>query len=167
MTRVLCVLQALVLLLWPVSVLATGLTIGQTFQAVPLAAWAVVLVMSGVGGLLNILNSLKAELTQIDSLLTIENRLTMDPEAQLRRSEVQAVAMAHFYKRLPWMSLANMFSSMSAGSLVFFGIETYHINDFLEAGLIAMGAFGGAKTIDLLFTKFSDKAAKIVEAATS
>lgn len=61
-------------------------------------------------------------------------------------------------ERLTLFVVSHMLGSLVAGLLVFFICEGADINDFTEAVAIALAAYAGAKLIDRLSDKFTERA---------
>jgi peptidoglycan/LPS O-acetylase OafA/YrhL len=60
-TILLC-LKVIVYLLWPTTVYAASITLGDTLKEVPLLAWLMVLIVSTLSGLAALLNRIKADM---------------------------------------------------------------------------------------------------------
>lgn len=63
MTSAYKLLRVLLLILWPPSVLASGLvTLDQTIQDVRVGVWVIIMVLSTMGGLTSLLHRLKSDI---------------------------------------------------------------------------------------------------------
>ena len=60
--QILWTLKLVVYLLWPATVWATQITLGDTLASVPRLAWVMVLILASVSGLAALLNALKRKL---------------------------------------------------------------------------------------------------------
>ena len=61
-TSVLMCLKGIVYLLWPTTVFAASITLGDTLHNVPLLAWLMVVIVSTLSGLAALLNRIKADM---------------------------------------------------------------------------------------------------------
>jgi peptidoglycan/LPS O-acetylase OafA/YrhL len=59
---ILMCLKAIVYLLWPTTVYAASITLGDTLHDVPLLAWLMVLIVSTLSGLAALLNRIKTDM---------------------------------------------------------------------------------------------------------
>ena len=112
------VLKCIVYTLWPMTAVATQVTLGDTLLAVPNLAWLMVFILSTVSGLAAVLNALKGAIPA----------------------------------RWVIFVSAHMSGSWLAGLLVFLAVESSNVPDLLEAVLIGLGSYAGAKLMD----KWSD-----------
>lgn len=134
--------------LWPLSTWAAGITLGDTLSGVPTSAWASVLVLSAVSGLLALLQRMNRAMELERKLLVLAEK---DPngEATLRvREELTATALSDGWQLfIVW----HMVGSIVTGAITFLFLEgTSDVNDYLEAVAIALASYGGAMVVDRL-----------------
>lgn len=59
---ILACIKVIVYMLWPTTVFAASITLGDTLHAVPLLAWLMVLIVSTLSGLAALLNRIKTDM---------------------------------------------------------------------------------------------------------
>lgn len=131
-------LQAILLLLWPLTTWAAGASLGQTFGAITLADWLVLLVLSTVSGLVALLHRLR---------LSMEAAAAQ--AANLPAADADRV-------RIPWpvFALCHMAGALFTGLLAFLACEALDLGSYWEAAAIALASWSGAKVAD----KWADSA---------
>lgn len=110
-------------LLWPMVTWAAGVTLSKTFTDIPTSAWGIVLVLSAVSGLVSLLQRLKDEM--------------MKPEYD---SNIRAAWR--------WFTFAHLIGALFTGLITFLLAEAFLVKDLLEAVLIAVMSYAGARVMD-------------------
>lgn len=126
-------LRVAVLLLWPLAVYAAGESLGSTLGAVTGADWVSLLALSFVSGLVALLH-----------------RLRRSMEAQARLAAGQPAAADDDRQLIDWrvFAVCHMAGAMLVGFIAFALCEAGDLNSYLEAALIALASWGGAKFAD-------------------
>lgn len=134
MRRAFDTLFYITLLLWPLTGYAAGVTLSKTIGGVSRLDWALVAALSLVAGLVALLQLMRKDVRKYEELL--QNWVPdMNPPPEPRWST--------------YLIFLHMLLSLIAGIAVFFGCEAYDVEDFREALLIGIGAYSGAKTLDI------------------
>lgn len=145
MRDALLVLRALVLALWPITVLAAGESLGATLGAVTVADWLSLAVLSGVSGLVALLHRVRR---------SFEAAALAAPGAPIT-DERQLIDWRLF-------AAAHMAGAMFVGVLAFLLCEAADINSFLEAAGIALASWSGAKLADRWADAFGDRVSGLI-----
>lgn len=144
-------LSALLWFLWPLSTLAASVTIGDTLGSVPPRAWAAVLVLSVVSGLMALLQRMSLAISleqQIDRTRTV-------PELHAKvLAQLESVQIPTGWRLfVTW----HMAGAVLTGVLSFLAMESTEINDFLESVVIALCSYGGARFFDRISAVFNQR----------
>lgn len=144
--RALAALKAIIMLLWPVTAWAAGASLGQTFGAITLSDWLVLLVLSTVSGLVALLNRVRI------SLEAVAAEAAGQPHQAGDRVRIA----------WPVFAACHMTGALFVGALAFFGCEAFDLNTYLEAALIALASWSGAKLADRFADVASDRVAALL-----
>ena len=120
--------------LWPTSVLAAGESLGATLGATSFADIVALLILSGVSGLVALLHRVR------------------------RSMEAAAVNDLAGKQQIDWRVFAgcHMAGAMFMGLMMFFICEAGDLNNYLEAALISLASWSGAKLADRLADGLGD-----------
>lgn len=133
-------LRVAVIFLWPITTLAAGQSLGDAMYGIGLRDWISLFLLTSVSGLV-------ALLTRV--------RKSLEAAALIARGDT---ATREDLQLVPWWFFAviHMLGAMFVGALVFFGCEWLDLNSYLEAPLIALASWGGAKYVDKWADAISD-----------
>jgi hypothetical protein len=142
-------LSALFWVIWPLSTLAAGVTIGNTLGDVPLSAWVVVLVLSAISGVMALLQRMSAA-------MVLEQQLGWAlPED--RPAIERALAGLALPKGWRLFVTWHMAGAVLTGVMTFLLLQATTMNDYLEAVAIALASYGGARLFDKVSVVFNDR----------
>lgn len=128
-------MQAGVFCLWPISTFAAGASLGATLGSVTVADWMSLVTLSFVSGLVALLNRVRKSLEAAATG-------TLGTDQQL----------------IPWwlFAVCHMAGAMFIGTMAFFVCEWLDLNSYLEALIIALFSWSGAKLADKWADTLSD-----------
>lgn len=134
-------LHAVIFALWPIAGMAAGESLGATLGSVTLADWLSLFVLSSVSGLVALLHRVRRSLEA----------------AALHEAGDQSVPIAE-RQLIDWrvFALAHMAGAMFVGALAFLICEAGDLNSYMEAAVIAVASWSGAKFADKLADGMSD-----------
>ncbi len=132
--RLIAIIRAILICIWPAAILAAPLTFGQAVEQVTGFEWVLVLVLTTLAG--------------VTALLIKISGIVNDTPIGL---EVPAI-------RNPYLLVsAHMFGSWLAGLMAFFVASHYGMNGLLVGFFVPGVAFGGAKSCELFYNNFIKK----------
>lgn len=129
-------IRAVVLLLWPISGYCASESLGTTLGAITFADWLSLVMLSGVSGLVALLHRVRRNLEA--AALDEVGKESNQGDRQLISWKVFAVA--------------HMTGAMFVGAMSFLLCEAlgdaFQMNNYLEAAVIALCSWSGAKVAD-------------------
>lgn len=143
-------MQVVVVSLWPVATLAASQSLGSTLTGVSVLDWMSLVTLSFVSGLVALLYRVRKSL----EAAAVEAALIAAHKTQ----PIYAQSIYDQQQRIPWwiFASAHMAGAMFVGVLFFFLGEWLELNSFLEAAVIALASWGGAKIADNVADVFND-----------
>jgi hypothetical protein len=126
--------------LWPITTLAASQSLGDAMYGIGFKDWVSVFLLTSVSGLV-------ALLTRV--------RKSLEAAALLKRGDD---AQTSDLQLIPWWFFAviHMAGAMFVGALAFFVCQFFDLNSYLEAPVIALVSWGGAKRVDKWADSISD-----------
>lgn len=136
----LTMLRVVVFSLWPITTLAASQSLGDAMYGITLRDWISLFLLTSVSGLV-------ALLTRVRKSLEAAAVAARDP-----------MAMMGDLQLIPWwfFALIHMLGAMFVGGLAFFVCEWLDFNSYLEAPIIALASWQGAKNVDKWADSLSD-----------
>lgn len=160
MTNYLQAITACFWLLWPISTLATTVTLGQTLGSIPGQAWVSVLVLSLISGAV-------AVLQRVNKAVKIERAIELTPETDSNFFHLTDLRETLAETQIPdtWLLFVvwHMAGAVLMGTLAFFFLEAADVNDFIEAVAIALSSYGGARLVDKVGDSFAARVIQSVQ----
>lgn len=141
-------LRVVALFLWPTTILAASQGLGDAMYGITLRDWISLFLLTSVSGLVALLTRVRKSL---------EAAALMERGDDDRRDDLQLI---------PWWVFAviHMAGAMFVGTLAFFACEYFDFNSYLEAPMIALISWSGAKYVDTFADALSDGAASKIGA---
>lgn len=124
-------MRTVLLVAWPVSAFAATQSLGNALTSISSSDWASLVTLSFISGLVALLYRVRKSLEAAAA-----HNKNDDADLQL----------------IPWwiFAAAHMAGAMFVGALLFFLCEWLGVNPFLEAAVIALASWSGAKLADKL-----------------
>ena len=138
------VLRAIALCMWPVTGYAASQSLGATLGAVSAADWISLMLLSGASGLVALLHRVQRQLEA----------------AELHRLGMPSNGEKMLHISWKFFATCHMAGAFFMGSLGFFICEAAgdFINNYMEAALIALISWSGAKFVDKYADRLSEGA---------
>lgn len=127
--KTLIAVQAILYALWPTTIWAARITLGESLSTVPLLAWLMVFILSTVS-----------------SLAALLNRLKVDTPPRLPLFVASHVVGS-------WLAGCLVFFAAEALD------ESWDLHDMIEAVAIALGSYAGARLMDRWADSFVNRVA--------
>lgn len=129
-------LQWVILWLWPVSAWAAGASLGSTLGEISLSDWLSLAMLSGFSGLVALLHRVRRSY----EAAVLHELGQNTPETDVNRQLIDWRLFA----------VCHMAGAFFIGAISFLGCEAIDVNNYLEAAIIALASWSGAKLADRL-----------------
>lgn len=138
------VLRGIVLCMWPITGYAASQSLGATLGSVSAADWFSLLLLSGASGLVALLHRVQRQLEA----------------AELERLGLPGNGEKQVHISWKFFALCHMTGALFMGTLCFFACEAAgdFINNYMEAAMIALISWSGAKFVDKYADRLSENA---------
>ncbi len=142
--RQIATVRGIVLCMWPATGYAASQSLGATLGAVSAADWISLILLSGASGLVALLHRIQRNLEA----------------SELERLGLPGNGEKRVHISWKFFALCHMTGALFMGALGFFACEAAGdwINNYMEAALIALISWSGAKFVDKYADRLSENA---------